>query len=137
MDPYLKRVLESALIAFDTETVQGKCWTVQVSIEPGTAIVIRATQTKVLKLIADHVAKPGVVVALQGSLFDVAVLRQVGINPVEIVDTLIMAYLLQTEPQGLKDLSFRHCGMIMSKYKDMVGEATRKKAVDYLIVNQR
>lgn len=41
-------------------------------------------------------------------------------------DTMVMAYLLNTEPKGLKELLFRHFDVQTPKYEDMVAEADRR-----------
>ena len=122
------------LIAIDTEETYGKTYCLSISCEPGTAVVIKAENKAALEYLADYVKNPDVVTVLHGSLYDIPELATIDIEAVNIVDTMVMAYLLQTEPQGLKDLAFRHCGMIMSKYKDMVGEAEREKAIEYLSI---
>ncbi len=35
-------------------------------------------------------------------------------------DTMELAYLAQTEPQGLKDLAYRHLGLVMMPFEDLV-----------------
>jgi DNA polymerase-1 len=72
------------------------------------------------------------ITVVHNALYDLPVLAAMGIRPRKVACSMVMAYLLQDEPQGLKPLAFRHCGMEMDSYSDMVGGATREKAIAYL-----
>src|SRR5205823_1543400 len=48
-------------------------------------------------------------------------------------DTMVMSYLLQLEPQGLKPLCVRHCGMQMRSYEEILGDASQRIALDYFM----
>lgn len=55
--------------------------------------------------------------------WDWAVLEAMGVEApwkVPFVDTMELAYLRQTEPQGLKDLARRHFGLNMKSWEDVV-----------------
>jgi len=120
------------VVAVDTEWAKGAMWCLSLSIAPGTAWVVMADQQASLSALQRLLAHPQTITAIQNALYDLPVLRRVGIEPREVVDTMVMAYLLQNEPQGLKPLAYRHCGMKMRSYGEMVGEATRLKAQEYL-----
>ncbi len=122
------------VVAVDTEWARGKMWCLSLSIAPGTAWVIMADQQASLGLLQQLLGSRDVITVIHNALYDLPVLRGAGIIPRNPVDTMVMAYLLQNEPQGLKPLAFRHCGMEMQSYSEMVGEATREKALDYLNV---
>jgi uracil-DNA glycosylase family 4 len=111
----------STIIAVDTEGSVERPWSVQVSSIPGTACVIRGPITETVPLIVGH-----------NLLHDLPVLSAMGITVEKFEDTLLMAALLQTEPQGLKALARRHCGMLMSDYDSIVAPARREKALQYL-----
>lgn len=127
-------------IAIDTEWARGKPFCLSVSVSPGQAFVVRGDRHSALAAIEDVVGygdgtmgdTGGVLTLIHNAPYDLPVLDQMGIHPRRIADTMVMAYLLQDEPQGLKPLAFRHCGMEMSSYQEMVGEATRVKAQEYL-----
>lgn len=72
-------------------------------------------------------------VVLHNSLWDLGVLRRMKVRlDGPLVDTMVMAYLLRTEPLGLKDLALRHCGMQMREFNDVVRPHARKAAREYL-----
>ena len=121
------------IVTVDTEWARGKPWCLSFSIYPGTAYVIRADNTSALVAFNAMVMDPEVTTVIHNAAYDLPVLDKMGIQPARIADTMVMAYLLQNEPQGLKPLAFRHCGMEMKAYKEMVGPATRVKAIKYLM----
>ena len=127
-------------VAIDTEEDEEGTYCISLSRYAGSAVVIKAEDKEAIEAVGDHLARPDVLTLLHGSLYDLpelakmelASLGKFGIHPAKVFDTMVIAYLLQSEPQGLKDLAFRHHGMIMSTYQSMVGEATREKAIAYL-----
>jgi uracil-DNA glycosylase family 4 len=61
-------------------------------------------------------------IILHHSLHDLGMLDKIGITlDGPIVDTMIMAHLVGTEPKGLKALARRHLGLEMSSYMEMIG----------------
>jgi len=120
-------LLSQPEFSLDTETVPGpdggsKLWSVQVSMEPGTAWFIPA------HLIPDpQTAIPDTsLVTVHNYLYDAQFIR----IP-RFIDTMVAAYLLGL-PQGLKELAFRLCGMEMYSYDDYVHQYRQGKALDYL-----
>ena len=129
----IRNILEGHdVVAIDTEWAKNKFWCLSFSVVPGESIVVMEDRHEALEEVAKHVAKPRVLTLNHNALYDLPVLSSVGIVPARFADTMVIAYLLQSEPQGLKPLAFRHLGMVMNAYKDMVGEATKNKAIDYL-----
>lgn len=125
-------VLEE-LIAIDTEWAEDRPWCLSYSCELNTSTVVMADDTRTLKAINEHVQNPTTTTILHNALYDLPVLSKMGIYPVNPIDTMIMAYLLQDEPQGLKPLAYRHAHMEMQSYKEVVGVANQDKAIRYLI----
>ena len=121
------------LIAVDTEWARDKPFCLSFSSQPGTATVIRADQVQALTAFNEQLQEPETLTVLHNALYDLPVLAQMGVYPAKIADTMVMAYLLQDEPQALKQLAYRHCGMIMTDYKDMVEAKTEELALDYLL----
>lgn len=119
-------------IAVDTEWAEDRPWCLSFSVTPGEAWVVMADQTPSLAVLNEAVNYGDITTVIQNVLYDLPVLAEMGIRPKKVADTMVMAYLLQTEPQGLKQLAFRLVGMLMSSYKEMVGEATQVKAMKYL-----
>jgi uracil-DNA glycosylase family 4 len=63
-------------------------------------------------------------VVMHNGLWDWGVLEAMGVSrPWDVArfcDTMQMAYLKQTEPQGLKDLGYRHFGIHMKTFEELV-----------------
>uniref|UniRef100_A0A6M3LBV9 Putative DNA polymerase n=1 Tax=viral metagenome TaxID=1070528 RepID=A0A6M3LBV9_9ZZZZ len=128
----------SQIIAVDTETLPRADnpyfpYMVSFSDAPGVGRVIMADNKPAIKALGDVLATPGVLTLIHNALFDLFVLDPLGIFPHTIHDTMIIAYLLQSEPQGLKALAFRHWGMKMKDYDDMVALASSGLAKNYLL----
>lgn len=126
-------------VAFDTETFwNGKLYSVQVSDQPGTASVYRWSNWG--RLIAPKEypmpfkINPGSLIVVHNALFDLPLLEWVGVkvNQHQVLDTMVMAYLLQDEPLGLKALAYRHCGMKMTPYDELIVRARQDLARQYL-----
>ena len=139
---------DSPLVSVDTESEKsdeaeeegggggagrfGDAWCLTFSIRPGEGYMVRATETEALKALQERLANPDILTILHNSLYDLSVLREMDVEPVFITDTMIMAYLLQDEPQGLKPLAYRHAGMRMRSYLDVVGPKDRELTLAYL-----
>lgn len=69
------------------------------------------------------------------ALHDLAVFRAVGIDTryLSFDDTMLMAYALGLEPQGLKPLCLRWCNMRMEHYDEVMGDADIRLAQDWLL----
>jgi len=102
--------------AVDTETVDGKLWSVQASGSPGVAGFFKGPP----------VAFPHQVI-VHNYMFDAKFIDL----PPNTRDTQIMAYLLGL-PQSLKELAKRLCGMEMQSYTEMTREYGKEKAMKYL-----
>jgi len=122
-------------IAVDTETTgpyKDRFWCLSFALTPGRAYVIPKHATQALAVLAKHLANPATTTIFHSVLFDLPVLAQVDIHPTIFTDTMSMAYLLQTESQGLKALAARHLCMIMQDYDEVIGQASWAKALAYL-----
>ena len=126
-------LLGEKIIAIDTEdSADGSPWSVQFSCKPGTGYIIYAHEELFVSTLKDILETPGIVTVLHNAIHDIPVLEAMNIFPTAIADTMVMAYLLQSEPQALKPLAYRHHGMEMHSFTEQVGEATRDKALKYL-----
>lgn len=125
------------VVALDTETAgfTGKPWCLSLSWTPGSAAVVMADD--VAGLAAVNRFLKGRLAVLHNAKFDLRVLAAMGIIVETCTDTMVMAYLLGTEPQGLKALAARHCGMKMRSYEEVVGAARAEVARRYLEVVDR
>lgn len=134
-------VLEYALegekvVAIDTETQDDwyTPWSLQICTRPEMGgCVVLAEDTHLVQIVAKHLANPEVLTIIHNSLFDLSLLRNMKVYPARITDTMIMAYLLQTEPHGLKALAYRHLNVKMEDYEDVVGPRTQEMAMEYII----
>jgi uracil-DNA glycosylase family 4 len=106
--------------AVDTEGSKENPWCLSWSTEAGRGRVVREGPAFFKHII------------LHNAMHDLAVLRAMGARFETFDDTMEMAYLLEIEPQGLKALGKRHCGMEMQSYKDVVSGVGNKLAHEYL-----
>jgi uracil-DNA glycosylase family 4 len=116
------------VLAIDTETyVNGELFSVQTCRRPGSATFRTKHQLPVIPEI------DAALLVMHNALFDLPVLRDADCRiSSKIMDTMVMAYVLQDEPQGLKTLAYRHCGMQMNTFAELVRPAQRDKAKAYL-----
>ena len=121
-------------LSIDSEGWPGREWSVQYSHEPGRACLISAKSVSALRSFHRIVHRVRPRLIFHSALHDLGMCRGLGIDldGLDFDDTMVMAYLLQVEPQGLKPLCVRHCGMRMQSYEDVVGEASQRLATDYL-----
>lgn len=113
-------------VAADTETdgTTGPPWCLSYSTAPGTGWVIPADAREALAAFRAglHDAEaPGYRrVLLHNALFDLPILHRLGVDGFGWRDTMHTAYQLGNQPQGLKPLGLRLCGMEMVDYTDVV-----------------
>jgi uracil-DNA glycosylase family 4 len=119
-------------IAIDTETHQGKLWSVQYSYEPGTATMIKVNEPAqfMANLTGEPLLRhlnvilrathPTLVPVFHNASADMEVLRLAGINISTFQDTMQEAYHLGNLPQGLKGLAYRLLGIRMRTWEDVV-----------------
>jgi len=102
--------------AVDTEGSVRRPWCLSHSRIPGQAIVVRPKGAR-FSVAATFERR----LKLHNSLHDLGVLRAMGIELADGTydDTMVKAYELGVEPQGLKALAYRHCGMVMNSYQDL------------------
>jgi uracil-DNA glycosylase len=106
----------------DTEGSITKPWCLTFSHEGGHAYCSR----KPAGMVIHHAV-------LHNSMHDLGVLRALGVEVRKFDDTMVMAYLLGIEPQGLKALAKRHAGMDMKSYDDLVEPFRIFKQTEYLL----
>lgn len=122
------------IIAIDTESKSDNSpWCLTFCMDYGHGYQIRATEEDLLKRINAFVQLPSTITILHNSLYDLRVLSSMNIHPSNIEDTMIMAYLLQDEPQGLKPLGYRHLGVKMRAYSEIVAGPQTGKSLQYLL----
>jgi len=111
--------------AIDTEGTRERPWCATVSTGYGTAWMVKSQKLQV----------ESKTVYLHNSLHDLGVLRTLGINLGEsqFRDTMVLAYHLCVEPQGLKPLAYRHCGALQDDYLELVAEPSIEKALEFML----
>ena len=129
------------LLGLDTEASSrnphtAEPWSVQVSWSEGQGACLRCAQRDfdVGVWAIQQAADRGCTIALHNALYDMRVSERVGLDlsRAHIVDTMYWAYLQRVEPLGLKALAWRHCGMRMREYEDVVGDAALDQQLEYL-----
>lgn len=124
-------------VAIDTEGLPGNPWGLSFSVQAGQAFVIRKVHPVALKHFYERlmagIRSGRLYVILHNSLHDLRVLRELGIPLPDgtYTDTMVLAYHLCVEPQGLKPLAYRHAGMEMDSYDEIISDAQDRIAVEY------
>lgn len=118
-------------VAVDTEDkATGGPLYLQYSIAPKTGYLIRAENTGVLSAFAEITRDKTFII--QNAPHDLPVLREMGIHITKHLDTMIMAYLLQDEPRGLKALGYRHLRYAMQNYMEVIRPAENSLVLMYI-----
>ena len=139
------RALTIRKIFSDSEGYARRPWSVQWSARPGTGYLIKAEDVAVLNAFLEWVVTSKLTIIFHNSLHDRSVFRAMArlcgwsehrilfeLDQVPFGDTMVMAYLLQLEPQGLKGLATRHSNMSMMSYDELMGDKQNEKARDHL-----
>jgi uracil-DNA glycosylase family 4 len=133
---------DATTIATDTEGWPWRPWSVQLTVRAGESYIIRFRNPPMSNCLVERFV---VIVnsapvgryrwTFHNALHDIAVFRAIGIDTTELVfdDTMIMSYVLQLEPQGLKPLCARWCNMRMMHYDEVMGDAGFRLAQDWLM----
>ena len=107
-------IRENGYFCIDTETTpDGKVWCATICVVPGVAYTVFPDH---LGHFAEVLSDPDVRVVMHNAPFDVRKLQDAGYSISNIDDTMVMAYILGDQPQALKDLAKRLCGMEMEDY---------------------
>lgn len=125
-----------SVVAIDTETLpDGSPWCLTYCLDDDIhrGRIIMAGNHDDLEKLNHVVNRPYVITVLHNALFDLAVLAKMGVYPRESHDTMVMAYLLQDLPLGLKPLSYRLVDMTLRKYKDVIHDASQQRALEYIL----
>lgn len=133
-------------VAIDTETHNGKLWSIQCSTDGVHSYIIL---TDTLSLARYRVMESNLLTEfyailqmhqMEGLPFifhhagaDLSLIEQAGgFLVTNYRDTMQMAYHLGNLPQGLKDIAFRLFGLRMQSWSDLVTPYSREKALDWL-----
>lgn len=131
-------MLSASVLSCDTEGWPHAPWSIQLTTRDGHAYIIRYRNKALIELFAAWVnADPQQYFFIfHNSLHELAMFRAFGIDTTRLrfEDTMIGAYNLQLEPQGLKPLSLRFCNMKMMHYDECMGDASFRLAQDWLLM---
>jgi DNA polymerase-1 len=128
----------ASCIALDTEVASdGEVLCFSMSKRVGKGLVVNAKRLNtfggsVNEDMRRHLAKGGKII-LHNALYDIPQLKKLGLDLTPwldsglVIDTMVIAYLLQNQPQGLKALAYRLCEMEMREFKEVV-ESVRTEA---------
>lgn len=128
----------NSTIAIDTEDSDNPSipWTVQICSDPGYALTLRIDQPDAKLGIGaiQQAIDDRYLIIMHFAIHDLPVLRKLGINTsrINLVDTSYMLYLLN-EPQSLKVSAWRHCGMFMKEYFEIIGDTAKIAQANYLL----
>ena len=122
----VKSLAETAgYYAIDTETCAGKLWSMQVSTRPGTAWFIPLPENHQGRVdLTDWDATA----IIHNYLFDI---QYINVRDDRFLDSMVLAYLVG-QPQGLKELANRLCGIQMKTYREVVAGGQLELSLDYL-----
>lgn len=117
-------------LALDTEGTPARPWSLQYSQAAGSGVLVRDLR-RLTEALARHPSR----LIFHNALHDLSMLQAMGVDTrgLRFDDTMVKAYLLQVEPQGLKALCVRHCNMRMQSYDDVMGDMGNILALDYAV----
>ncbi len=122
-------------LACDTEAKRGgEPFCLTYSVRPGWARLIRAENTATLMALQEELDQwRGPILFHNWWLYDWAVTIAMGLNfPLKrMKDTMVMVSHLGNQPQGLKALSYRHLGMVMQDFDDLVTPHSSPQVINY------
>lgn len=136
LEEALSGIPEGGTISIDTEGYPHRPWSLQFSFTPGQAYLLRAGGEP-LRRFVQIVCQDRRVFRLcyHSSLHELQMFRAMGVpelNDLPFDDTMVMSYLLQLTPQGLKPSCLRFCNMAMDSYSDIMGDVEDRLTRDYL-----
>lgn len=142
LDYVMCRDKRKLVVGIDTEGSPSDPWSVQVSVAPGEAYVLRASRPDFQRTIGylqslthDSLGAQRALFVLHNGMYDVEMCRAMGLDlsRARLFDTMYAAYLLRLEPQGLKSLAYRWLGTKMTSYEETVGRAAVEAQTRYLM----
>jgi uracil-DNA glycosylase family 4 len=137
--PYNSR----SIIGLDTEGTPERPWSIQLSLDPGSGLLLRCSQPDFqlgTQSIARYLQRNRPTIALHDastpkcSCYDVVMCRAMGLELQGLpwFNTMYWAYLRRLEPQGNKPLCDRWQAMEMEDYESTIGLISKDKQIDYL-----
>lgn len=130
--------------AIDTESHNGIPWSIQISSEPGTALMIRMDDEESLEWLAGALNQflylHGDTIVFHNAPADLPVVESLikkllrsEYEPFEYRDTMQEAYNLGNLPQGLKALGYRLFGVKMQSWEDLVTPYSQLEVLMWMV----
>lgn len=131
------------VVGFDTEGTPDAPWSLQLSLDPGSGLLLRVSQPDFsigVQALSKYLHTHRPTIAMhqastpRHACYDVIMARAMGLELQGLpwFDTMYWAYLARLESQGNKLLCERWQGMTMEDYESTVGNIGRDKQIDYL-----
>lgn len=109
-------------VAVDTESLDGdNPYLITVTSGEGWAQYIKYEDKKKVQEFACYLLSHDTMVVLHNALYDLPILWSMGVHPARWIDTMVMAFLLQTLPLSLKALAYKLCRMKVQNYEEVTG----------------
>jgi uracil-DNA glycosylase family 4 len=134
-------------IALDTEGSPRRPWSAQFSHVEGFGFLLQSKNLTIINAFLEWVCTNRTRLIFHSALHDRPMLRALArlckwtegrilleLDTLPFGDTMVMSYLLQMEPQGLKGLATRLCNMQMMSYDEVLGDANLRQAVDHYLI---
>lgn len=122
VDRMPKKIIGAAV---DTEGLEDEPWGLSWSFDGITTYVFIWDGDPITTIFDD--------ITFHNALHDLVILRAMGVDTSRISygDTMVKLYLRQLEPQGLKAAAYRHLGLKMDSFDDVVRPHFNTAALDY------
>jgi uracil-DNA glycosylase family 4 len=117
-------------IAVDSEGYTHDPYMYQFSVKPGEAYAFFAKNKDCCKALEESLLNS--VTVFHNALHDLGCFATSNIRLGRFLDTMVMSYLTGINPQGLKPLSFRLCGMEMMSYTDVIDPFEQEYTTEYI-----
>lgn len=119
-------------LPIDTESDEGRLWSIQFSTRPGQSFMILAEHTQLIEEFGQWLGWTYNGVVMHNAAHDLDDLNQVGIRPRKVRDTMQELYHLGNLPQGLKAAVYRVFGYRMVSYDETVTPYSKMALEDWL-----
>lgn len=123
------------ILAIDSESDEDKDWSIQVSIEFGTGLMVRLSDHDAideLSMYCHQLVMCGWVIVFHQEQADIDLVEHLGIDCTIHRDTMSELYHLGNLPQGLKAAVYRTLGKRMRSYVDVVLPWSKDKLANWL-----
>lgn len=134
LDRTIEWAIETGKVALDTEFLPntGLLVCASLSAREGTGVVVMAHDVEGMAKVKALVERPGITTIMHNAAADLPKLASYGIGTYDIADTMYELHWQGLRPLGLKVQAKRFLGVQMEEYEDVVWEAQKGMAREYL-----